>query len=55
MNASLGTNIADVDVNAIAAADPLFPPNLAKAERPTHISPQAGKALHWMFAKRTAQ
>jgi lysophospholipase L1-like esterase len=53
MNAELGTKIGDVDVNAIAAADPLFPPNLAKAVQPTHISPQAGKALHWMFAKQT--
>ncbi|ABF42984.1 hypothetical protein Acid345_3984 [Candidatus Koribacter versatilis Ellin345] len=27
MNASLGTSVADVDVSAVAAADPLFPPN----------------------------
>ena len=55
MNAELGTKIPDVDVNAIATADPLFPPNLVKAEQPTHISAKAGRALHWMFARQTAR
>ncbi len=60
MNAALGTKIADVDVNAIASADPLYPPNLAKTLQGgvqglegARISSQAGNALHWMFEKQT--
>jgi GDSL-like Lipase/Acylhydrolase len=37
MNASLGTTVADVDVAAVAAADPLFPPNF-----PTGATTQLG-------------
>ena len=50
MDAALGKKIPPVDVGAIAANDPLFPPNLAMAaSRPAHISADAGKALKWMF------
>lgn len=50
MDAALGLKIPPVDVGAIAANDPLFPPNLAMAaSRPAHISADAGKALKWMF------
>lgn len=49
MNTALGTTIPAVDVGAIAATDPLFPPNLAHAAAtPAHISAKAGKAAQWM-------
>jgi lysophospholipase L1-like esterase len=52
MNAALGTNIPVVDVSAIAAKDPLFPPNLAHAAiTPAHISADAGKSVQWMFRR----
>lgn len=52
MNAALGTKIPDVDVGAIAATDPLFPPNLAHAaSRRAHIGADAGKAVEWMFRR----
>ncbi len=54
MNASFGTKIADVDLTAVAAADPLWPPNLVKpAAAPAIIMPaSAGKSLDWMAAPR---
>lgn len=56
MNAALKTSIPDVDVSAVAAKDPLFPPNLAAATRQkSHISVEAGKSLNWMFAKQTGK
>ncbi len=45
MNAALGTKIADVNVGAIAAADPLFPVNLPKGARATHIPASAAQSL----------
>jgi lysophospholipase L1-like esterase len=50
MNAALGTKIPPVDVGAVAAKDPLFPPNLAHATTtPAHITAIAGKSVEWMF------
>ncbi len=50
MNAALGKTIPLVDVSAVAAKDPLFPPNLAHATTsPAHISATAGKSVEWMF------
>jgi hypothetical protein len=50
MNAALGKTIPLVDVSAVAANDPLFPPNLAHATTaPAHISATAGKSVEWMF------
>ena len=50
MNAALGKSIPLVDVNAVAATDPLFPTNLAHATTiHTHISAAAGKSVEWMF------
>ena len=49
MNAALKTKIADVDVNAVAAADPLFPPNLPKSARRTFIPATAAHSLDWML------
>ena len=50
MNAALGKTIPLVDVSAVAAKDPLFPPNLAHATTsPAHISATAGKSVKWMF------
>lgn len=51
MNAALGKTIPLVDVNSVAAADPLFPPNLAKSAvvRPHIIPATAGKSMEWMF------
>jgi len=52
MNAALGTKIPVVDVGAVAATDPLFPPNLMHgAAVPSHISAEAGKAVEWMFRR----
>jgi lysophospholipase L1-like esterase len=53
MNAALKTTIPEVDVSAVAAKDPLFPPNLSMpAQQRTHIPVRAGKSLKWMFAKQ---
>ena len=53
MNAANGTNIADANLTAIAAADPLWPPNLIHlANIPTHgmlMPPNAGKSLDILF------
>ncbi|MHB8303802.1 MAG: GDSL-type esterase/lipase family protein [Acidobacteriaceae bacterium] len=49
MNAALSTKIPDVNVSAIAATDPLFPSNLPKALRVTHIPAAAGHSLDWML------
>ena len=49
MNAALSTKIPDVNVSAIAATDPLFPPNLPKAARRTHIPGAAAQSLDWML------
>ncbi len=43
LNASLKTTLPAVDVNAVAAADPLFGSNIKPVgAMPQHISPQAG-------------
>lgn len=52
MNTALSTKIADVNVSAIAATDPLFPPNLPKAARRVHIPAAAGHSLDWMLKPR---
>lgn len=52
MNAALGTKIADVNVAAIAATDPLFPPNLPKTAKVQRIPVTAGRALDWMLNPR---
>lgn len=50
MNASLSTKIPDVDVGAIAANDPLWPPNLPHgAGRPAHISARGGQSVDWLL------
>ncbi|MHB8348377.1 MAG: SGNH/GDSL hydrolase family protein [Acidiferrobacterales bacterium] len=52
MNTALSTKIADVNVSAIAATDPLFPPNLPKAARRVHIPAAAAQSLDWMMKPR---
>ncbi len=52
MNAALGTKIAHVNVDAIAAADPLFPPNLPKSAQLRRIPLSAAGSLEWMMKKR---
>jgi GDSL-like Lipase/Acylhydrolase len=50
MNAALNKSIPLVDVNAVAAKDPLFPTNFTMgAAKPAHISAKAGKSVAWMF------
>ncbi|MHB1673099.1 MAG: GDSL-type esterase/lipase family protein [Acidobacteriaceae bacterium] len=49
MNTALKTKIADVDVSAVAAADPLFPPNLPKSARRISIPATAAHSLDWML------
>lgn len=50
MNAALNKTIPLVDVNAVAAKDPLFPTNLAMgAAKPAHISAKAGKSVAWIL------
>ena len=53
MNAANGTSIADANLTAIAAADPLWPPNLIHLTNiPTHgmlMPPNAGKSLDILF------
>lgn len=58
MNTGIKTTIPDINLGTVAAADPLFPPNLPKATRrlrqtPLHITSSAGKSLDWMFRVRT--
>ena len=56
MNANLKTTIPDVDLAAIAAKDPLWPPNIAAhfaAAPGQHISAQAGQSLAWMFSRKS--
>ncbi len=55
MNAALGTKIADVDVGAIAATDPLFPPNLPKSAQAIRIPVNAGRSLDWMLRRGPRQ
>ena len=44
LNTSLKTTLASVDVSAVAAADPLFGPNIKPSgAAPAHISAQAGR------------
>jgi len=47
MNSAMGTKIADVSLTAVAAADPLWPPNLARgfARRPMMMPSIAGKSI----------
>ncbi len=54
MNASFGSKIADVDLTAIAAADPLWPTNLLKTTggRAVTMPANAGMALDWMTGPR---
>ncbi|MEO6828476.1 MAG: GDSL-type esterase/lipase family protein [Acidobacteriaceae bacterium] len=52
MNTTLKTKIPDVDVSTIAAADPLFPPNLPKSAQATHIPISAARSLQWMLKPR---
>jgi len=54
MNASFGTKIADVDLSAVAAADPLWPPNLLKTTggKAVTMPASAGQALDWMVSGR---
>jgi lysophospholipase L1-like esterase len=55
MNASMNTKIPDVPLGAVAAADPLWPPNLAAlpaARRPMMMPANAGKSLDWMSGKK---
>jgi len=54
MNASFGTKIADVNLSAVAAADPLWPPNLLKTTggKAVTMPPNAGHASDWMAAGR---
>lgn len=54
MNASFGSKIADVDLTAIAAADPLWPTNLLKTTggRAFTMPANAGMALDWMTGPR---
>lgn len=50
MNASFGTKIADVDLAAVAAADPLWPTNLLKTTgvKAVTMPANAGHSLDWM-------
>ncbi len=54
MNAGIGTKIPDVDLSPIAAADPLWPPNLLKTTggKVVTMPAEAGKALDWMAQGR---
>ncbi len=49
MNAALKTKIADVDLSAVASADPLFPTNLPKTGQARTIPANAGHSLSWMM------
>jgi lysophospholipase L1-like esterase len=54
MNASIKTTIPDVSLSAVAAADPLWPPNLAgHAQAQALMMPSAaGKSLDALFGKK---
>ena len=54
MNASFKTTIPDVDLSAVAAADPLWPPNLLKTTggKAIPMPASAGKSLDWMNRPR---
>jgi lysophospholipase L1-like esterase len=55
MNTSMNTKIPDVPLGPVAAADPLWPPNLAAlpaARRPMIMPANAGKSLDWMSGKK---
>lgn len=54
MNASIGTKIADVNLSAVAATDPLWPPNLLKTtgSKAVTMPANAGRALDWMARGR---
>lgn len=54
MNASIGTKIADVNLSAVAATDPLWPPNLLKTTggKAVTMPANAGRALDWMARGR---
>lgn len=55
MNAALNTKIADVDVSAVAAVDPLFPPNLPKSASRTSIPATAAHSLDWMLTSHAGK
>ncbi len=54
LNTSVGTKIADVDLPAVAAADPLWPTNLLKTTGGKVVSmpASAGRSLDWMAGTR---
>jgi lysophospholipase L1-like esterase len=55
MNTSMNTKIPDVPLGPVAAADPLWPPNLAAlpaARRPMMMPANAGKSVDWMLGKK---
>lgn len=54
LNMSVGTKIADVDLSAVAAADPLWPTNLLKTTGGKVVSmpASAGRSLDWMAGTR---
>jgi lysophospholipase L1-like esterase len=52
MNSKIGTKIADVNLSAVAAADPLWPPNLvAPAVRGAAMPAAAGKSVGDLFKR----
>ena len=53
MNAALKTTIADVDVSAIATADPLFGPNIKPTANVAHISAEAAARAGLILHRRT--
>lgn len=55
MNSSINTKIPDVSLTAVAAADPLWPPNLAMgfARRPSVMPANAGKSIDDLMLGRT--
>lgn len=54
LDTSVGTKIADVDLPAVAAADPLWPTNLLKTTGGKVVSmpASAGRSLDWMAGTR---
>lgn len=54
MNAGIGTKIADVNLSAVAAADPLWPTNLLKTTggKAVVMPTDAGRASDWMAEGR---
>jgi lysophospholipase L1-like esterase len=55
MNAALGTSIPRVNVNAIAANDPLFPPNMPASAKLRRMPEGSGHALDWMLNPKKKQ